>query len=161
MIEFVYGHDEEVAKFIATFAHGQLANANFGRCKTIGVVDEEGKLIAGVVYFDYKQKAATIEIGAAAITSRWFNRATYRRIFEYPFLECGCQMVLAHIRADNAYLLSQFARMNFNLTIVPRLYGRGDDGVLCTLTDDQWLDCSIAKRIYRDANKRREMEEAA
>jgi hypothetical protein len=69
-------------------------------------------------------------------------------------------MVLAYIRADNERLLSQFARMNFNLTMVPRLYGQADDGVLCTLTDDQWLDCRIAKRVYRDVNRRREMEAA-
>jgi hypothetical protein len=50
--------------------------------------------------------------------------------------------------------------MNFNLMMVPRLYGQGEDGVLCTLTDDQWLDCRIAKRLYRDVDKRREMEAA-
>jgi len=161
MLEFVYGHDEEISRFIATFAHGQLASDNFGRCKTIGIIDEEGKLVAGMVYFNYDPRAATIEFGSASTTPRWFNRATYRRIFEYPFMECGCQMLYAKIRADNEYLLSQFARMNFNLTIVPRMYGRSDDGVLCTLTDDQWLDCNIAKRIYRDVNRRKEMEEAA
>jgi hypothetical protein len=44
--------------------------------------------------------------------------------------------------------------------MVPRLYGQAVDGVLCTLTDDQWLDCRIAKRVYRDVNRRREMEAA-
>jgi hypothetical protein len=44
--------------------------------------------------------------------------------------------------------------MNFNLTLVPRWFGRNDDGVLATLTDDQWLDCKIAKWIYRDVQKK-------
>ena len=158
-MDFVYGHDEEIARFVATFSHGQLAVENFGRCKTIGIIDEKGKLIAGVTYFNYDPRAQTIEFGAASVTPHWFNRATYRRIFEYPFLEAGCQMLWARIRADNEYLLGQLARINFNLTLVPRMYGRGDDGVLCTLTDDQWLDCSVAKRIYRDV-KKREMEAA-
>jgi hypothetical protein len=48
--------------------------------------------------------------------------------------------------------------MNFNLTVIPRLYGRSEDGVLCTLTDDQWLDSRLAKRMYR--NMRREREAA-
>jgi hypothetical protein len=82
MIEFVYGHDEQVTQFIATFAHGQLSDASFEHCKTIGVVDGGGKLIAGVVYFNFKPQAGTIEIGAASITSKWFTRATYKRIFE-------------------------------------------------------------------------------
>lgn len=161
MLEFVYGHDEEIAKFIATFAHGQLLVDEFERCKTIGVMDEEGKLVAGVVYYDFKPKAGTIEIGAASITRRWFNRATYRRIFEYPFIECGCQMVIARIRADNEYLLSQFARMNFNLIMMPRMYGRSEDGVYCTLTDDQWLDSSISKRLYHNITQHKKREQEA
>jgi RimJ/RimL family protein N-acetyltransferase len=156
VIEFVYGHDEEIARFVATFAHDQLAPENFGRCKTIGVIDDEGRLIAGLVYFNYDPKAATIEIGAAAVTPRWFNRAVYRRMFEYAFIECGCQMVFTRVRADNEPLLSQFARMNFNLTAVPRMYGRSEDGVLCTLTDDQWLDSRLSRRIYRDVRGKQE-----
>jgi hypothetical protein len=160
MMEFVYGQDEQVTQFIATFAHGQLAAADFEHCKTIGVTDGEGNLIAGVVYFNFKPWCGTIEIGAASTTSKWFTRATYKRIFEYPFIECGCQMVRAYIRADNERLLSQFARMNFDLIMLPRHYGQADDGVLCTLTDDQWLDCRIARRLYRDVTKRKEMEAA-
>lgn len=154
MIEFVYNHDNEVAQFIRQEA---LSPADFGRCKTIGVIDGD-RLIAGLVYYNYDPDAETIEMGARAITPRWFTRATYRRLFEYPFVECGCQMLYARIPVENEYLLSQFARMNFNLTVIPRLYGRSEDGVLCTLTDDQWLDSRLAKRMYR--NMRREREAA-
>jgi hypothetical protein len=153
MIEFVYNHDNEVAQFIKQ----EHAGGSFGRCKTIGVIDGD-RLIAGLVYYNYDPDAETIEMGARAITPRWFTRATYRRLFEYPFVECGCQMLYARIPVENEYLLSQFARMNFNLTVIPRLYGRSEDGVLCTLTDDQWLDSRLAKRMYR--NMRREREAA-
>ena len=90
MLDFVYGHDEEIARFVAMFGP---SGVDFGRCKTIGVIDADGKLIAGLVYFNYEPDAATMEFGAAAIDPRWFNRATYRRMFEYPFIECGCQML--------------------------------------------------------------------
>lgn len=153
MIEFIYNHDNEVAQFIKQTSSPA---GSFGRCKTIGVIDGEGRLIAGLVYFNYDPDAETMEMGARAITPHWFTRTTYRRMFEYPFVECGCQMLYARIPAENEYLLSQFARMNFNLTMVPRLYGRSEDGVLCTLTDDQWLDSGLAKRIYRDVRRERE-----
>jgi len=160
MIEFVYGHDKEIVEFISTFAHGQVAANNFGNCKTIGIIDNEGKLIAGIIYFNYDPRFEVIEIGVASITPRWFTRPVYRRMFEYPFIECGCQMIMGRVRADHEYLLNQYARLNFNLTIVPRMYGRNDDGVLCTLTDDQWLDNKFSKRIYRNVPRRQE-EEAA
>ena len=154
MIEFVYDHDEEISQFVAQLA--PPSGGGFGKRKTIGVVDEQGRLIAGLVYFNYDPAAATIEFGAAAVTPRWFNRAVYRRMFEYPFLECGCQQLYGRVRASNVLLLDELARLNFNLTIMPRMYGRDEDGVVCTLTDDQWLDSAIARRVYRDAIKKRE-----
>ena len=154
MIDFVYNHDAEVTHFIRQVS--PTGGDGFGRCKTIGVIDSEGRLIAGLVYFHFDPNAETIEFGAAATTPRWFNRAVYRRMFEYPFIECGCQMLYGRVRADNEHLLSLLARVNFNLTMVPRMYGRSEDGVLCTITDDQWLDGRIAKRIYRDVRRDRE-----
>lgn len=160
MTEFVYGHDAEIAKFYDLFAHGQIASPHFGHCKTIGVIDKEGKLVAGLIYYNYNKNSAAIELGVASITPRWLNRAVYRRMFEYPFIECGCQMLYVRIRADNERLLSVVARMNFDLIYVPRMFGRNDDGVYCTLTDDQWLDSNVSKRLYRDARKKND-EEAA
>jgi len=151
MTEFVYGRDREIVQFISQLA--PTSNGDIGRCKSIGVV-EGGRLIAGLLYFNYDTDAATIELGIASTTPRWLSRATYRRMYEYPFIECGCQMIKSYARADNERVLSQFARMNFNLVLVPRWFGRNDDGVLATLTDDQWLDCKIAKWIYRDVQKK-------
>lgn len=154
MIEFVYGYDSEVIDFISQISPPP-DGSTFGRCKTIGVLND-GQLIAGMVFFHFNPAAETIEIGAAAISPRWFTRATYRRMFEYPFVECGCQMVYTKVRADNERLLSEFARMDFNLTIIPRMYGRDEDGVLCTLTDDQWLSSRLAERMYRDVRRKKE-----
>ena len=130
--------------------------AGFGRRKTIGVIDEEGRLIAGLIYFNYDPNAASIEYGGASIDPRWLSRTTIRRMFEYPFVECGCQILITRVRAENERLLSQLARLNFNLTYMPRMYGRSEDGVICTLTDDQWLDSALSKRIYRDVRGRQE-----
>jgi hypothetical protein len=155
MIDFVYGHDEEVAQFVIAVEGTQVAPTELGHCKTIGVI-KDGSLIAGLVYFNYDSRSQVIELGMASTDPRWLNRVTYRRMFEYPFIECGCQMVIGRVRADAERTLTFAARMNFNLMYVPRMYGRDEDGVLCTLTDDQWLDSRVAKRVYRDVRKRRE-----
>lgn len=147
MLNFVYGHDAEIGEFVNQFSG--RGNVGFGRCKTIGVIDGEGKLIAGMVYYNYDETSGVIEFGLAAIDRRWFNRTTFRRMFEYPFIECGCQLLYTRVRADNEYLLSQMARLNFSLTLIPRMYGRDADGVIGTLTDDQWLDSNLAQRVYR------------
>src|SRR5262245_15649562 len=151
MLSFLYGHDEEIAKFVATFA--QSSPGNIGRCKAIGIIDEAGRLIAGLVYFNYDPHAEIIEMGVAATERRWANRTVLKRMFEYPFIECGCQMIVARVRADDERTLHMLARLNFSLTIIPRMYGRDENGVIATLTDDQWLDSDTSKILYRDVKR--------
>lgn len=151
MIEFLYGHDKEVAEFVSQFISRGAAPT--GRFKAIGVLDGDLRLIAGCVYFNYDDEADVMEFALASIDRRWANKTMFKRMFEYPFIECGCQMLFTRVRADNEPLLSQMARLNFNLTLIPRMYGREDDGVIGTLTDDQWLDSNLARRVYRDVKK--------
>ena len=152
MLQFVYDNDEVIAEFIAQLLGRELRG--FGKYKTLGVLDEEGRLIGGVVYHNYDKAAAVIEMGLAAVDRRFFNRETFRRMFEYVFIGAECQMLFTRVRASNEHLLSQMARLNFNLTLVPRMYGRDEDGVIGTLTDDQWLDSKLARRVYRDVRKK-------
>lgn len=151
MLNFVYEHDDLITKFVATLVpdHGR----GFGKCRTIGVIDEEGRLIAGLIYHNYDPEAEVIEISGAATDRRWLNRATLKRMFEYPFVDCSCQMVVMRVRADNEHLLRILAAYDFSFTLMPRLYGRGDDGVLCTLTDDAWLSNKFSKRFYEKLKK--------
>jgi hypothetical protein len=152
MLSFIYNHDAVVAKFIADFNNRSLGD--YGRCKTIGVIDEEGKLIGGFVYYNYDPEAGVIELGVATTHPKRINRTIIRRMFEYPFIEAGCQMLVVRSRADREDQLSLLARFNFNLTLIPRMYGRNEDGVIGTLTDDQWLDSKFSRHLYRDAQKR-------
>jgi len=154
MLQFVYDNDTIIAEFIAHMLGRELRS--FGRYKTLGVLDADGRLIGGIVYHNYDKAAGVIEVGVAAVDRRFFNRATFRRLFEYVFIGAECQMLFSRVRASNEHLLSQLARLNFNLTLIPRLYGRDEDGVIATLTDDQWLDSKLARRVYRDATGREE-----
>lgn len=155
-MEFVYDRREEILDFGSSLYGPHGVPGDREKCKTIGIVDLDGKLIAGFIYFNYDDRAETIEFGVASSTPRWLTPITYRRLFEYPFVECGCQMLMARVRSYNYSSLNVMARMNFNFTMVPRLFGRSEDGVLCTLTDDQWLDCAITKRVYREMRQKME-----
>jgi hypothetical protein len=160
-MQFVDGHEDVIADFISAFNTSDDRRAiNLGNCSTIGVLNDAGLLVAGIVYHNYDPDAGVIEVTLGATDRRWVTRATLRRGFEFPFIKCNCQMIYTRVRADNEYLLSMLARLGFNFTLIPRMYGRGEDGVVATLTDDQWLDSAITKRIYR-AMKQRQLEEAA
>src|SRR5262245_26655894 len=101
MLRYVYGQDEIVARFVAMMIP-HVGYRGFGNCRAIGVIDDGGKLIAGLVYSNWNTMAGTIEISGAALPgAHWLTRETIRRMFEYPFEQCGCQMVMTRVLADN------------------------------------------------------------
>jgi|SRR5262252_5859910 len=137
MVRYLFGQHEAVAKFVADripHNHGW----GFGPVKTIGVLDEDGRLIAGIVYGNWNPEAGVIEIAAAATSPRWLTRRTIELMYGYPFAQLGCQMVVQRTPAGNERLLRQLAVAGYNFVLVPRLFGRDRDCVICTLTCEVW-----------------------
>lgn len=145
MLDYVYGHDEIIAGFVAALIpHCQRG---FGNCKAIGVVSGE-RLIAGIVYYNYDPEAEIIEIAGAALPgSNWLTRGTLARMYQYPFLQLNCQMVVQRTPADNARLLGILAAYGYSLITVPRLFGRARDGVICSLTREAWEGNRFNQRL--------------
>lgn len=138
MLRYVYGQDEIVASFVAQMIP-HVRERGFGRCKAIGIIDDEGTLIAGIVYHNYSPEAAVIEISAAALPkSKWLTRETIRRVYEFPFDQCRCQMIVSVVPAEDERLLGQLAACGHSLVKIPRLLGRDNDAVLCLLTSEDW-----------------------
>jgi RimJ/RimL family protein N-acetyltransferase len=145
MLNYVYTHDELIARFVANLI--PHARRGFGRCKTIGVINDAGHLIAGIVFHNYNPDAGVIEISGAALPGvHWLSRRTLQRMFEYPFIACDCQMVVQQTPADNERLLGVLARYNYSFIPVPRMFGRDRDGVLCLLTREAWESNKFNRR---------------
>jgi hypothetical protein len=147
MLTFLYGHDKAVAQFVAALIPEcrQLGFAD--NVKTIGIIDEEGRLIAGLVYHNFSPDHGVMEMSGASISRRWVTRRVIARMFQYPFLECGVQMMVQRIPADDLRQLGQLAAYGYTLTKIPRLYGRHRDGVLATLTYEDWCNNKMNKRL--------------
>lgn len=138
MLRYVYEQDLMIARFVAQLIP-HVGYRGFGNCRAIGVIDDDGKLIAGLVYTNWNPVAGTIEISGAALpNTQWLTRETLRRMFGYAFQGCACQMVVMRVYADNERLLRQLAALGFGFTTVKRLFGRNIDGVVCTLYDEEW-----------------------
>jgi hypothetical protein len=146
MFRYLYGHDEIVAKFVATLI--PHCRRGFGdAAKSIGVIDEEGRLVAGLVYHNYDPEAEIIELSGASINPRWLTRGTIARMYQYPFIQCGCQMLVQRTPIENERLLRQLAVYDYNFIKVPRMFGRDKDGVLCMLTYEDWAANRFNKRF--------------
>ena len=138
MCDYVYGHDKIVGYFVA----GLIPHCTRGfgdNIKTIGVINDEGSLIAGLVYHNYDPEAGVIEISGAALPgAHWLTRETIKRMYTYPFHQCGCQMVVQRTPSDNERLLYMLSRYGYTFVKVDRLFGRDRDCTICTLTREAW-----------------------
>lgn len=159
MLDYVYGHDEAVAHFVAQLIP-ECRERGFPRSsKAIGVIDGD-KLIAGLVYHNYSPEAGVIEMSGAAIPGKyWLTRETLKRIYQYPFLTVGCQMVLMRVAEDNV-VLRTLAQLNYTFIRIPRLLGRDKDAIVCTLTYEAWASNKLNQR-YKHHIADRQLEEAA
>jgi RimJ/RimL family protein N-acetyltransferase len=161
MLRYVYGHDKIVADFVAQMIPHVRARG-FGRCKTIGVIEEDGKLIAGLVYHDWDPEAERISMSGAALPGKqWLTRETIRRMSSYPFHQCRCQMVVMTVPADDERLQRQLAVYGFRFILFPRMFGRERDGVVCRLTDDVWAANKFNRRLRHHVEDAPADQEAA
>ena len=135
-MKLLFGHSDTVERFVA----GLIPRCadGFGPCQAIGVIDNDGKLLAGWVWHGWDPSAETMEFSGASLTPHWMTQDILHKLFSYAFDEVGCQMVLTRNSEGNKRLHRQLARYGFTRWDVPRLFGRRENGVFWTLTDDDW-----------------------
>jgi len=160
MLDYVYGYDELVAKFVAGLIP-EARSRGFGRCKTIGIIQDIA-LIAGLVYHNFNPDAGTIEISGAALPGKaWLSRETLKRMYQYPFLGCHCQMVVNHVAAEDERQLRQLAVYGYSFITLPRALGRDRDAVRCQLTREDWEANKFNRRLKHHLGVETPLEEAA
>lgn len=131
----VFGCDQQVGQWIANEL-GQTGFAGYFM-SAIGVFDGQ-TIIGGTAFHNYYPKEGVIEMTSACIDSRWLNRRMIRAIFTYVFDLLECQMVVMRVSTNNSIMINIADRFGFEMCTIPRLRGRSEGEVICTLTDDQW-----------------------
>lgn len=134
-MKLVIGEDKGVARFVAgliTFERG-----DFGECVGIGV-DRDGELIGGFVFHNWSPDAGVIEVSFAGIDGRWLTRPVLHGVFSYAFDQLGCQMVCSRTPATLRRAARIARAYGFKQVTIPRLFGRTEDGIISTLTVEDW-----------------------
>lgn len=135
-MKILHGHSTQVADFVSALI--PRCAEGFGPCYGIGIINDEGLLVAGFVFHGWDVPAETIEFSGASITPKWMSRRILHEIFSYAFDFLGCQMIMTRNSADNTRLHRQLKAFGFTRYDVPRLFGRHEDGVFWTLLDTEW-----------------------
>lgn len=127
--------NDAVADFVSVLIFGTPGGfQNYG---TMAVFDD-GKLIAGVVFYDWDKDSGVMQLSAASSSKRWLTRTVLHDMFAHPFVTFGCQMIVLRVAPENEQMADIARRYGFSEYLIPRLGGRDKDQILFTLTDDQW-----------------------
>ena len=100
-MKLVYGLDKEVAGWVSNRI-SYMAGRDFGPSVAIGVISEDDKTLAGIVFHDYHPEFGTIQVSLAATSPRWATKRLICSILFYPFIQLGCNIVWSAIAHDNA-----------------------------------------------------------
>lgn len=135
-MRLIYDHSEAVSAFVASLIPF-CAERGFEKCVAIGVADRSG-LIGGFVFHDWSPEAGVMEISFASKRKNWLSRSILYGMFSYPFNDASCQMVCSRTPASNAAAVRITRAYGFRQVVVPRLFGRTEDGIISTLTLEDW-----------------------
>jgi RimJ/RimL family protein N-acetyltransferase len=137
-VRLIYGCDEAIAEYV--YDHiPKLRGRGFGtHFKAIGVGNNSGEIVGGFVYSGYDPEAGILEISCASSSKKWLTRDVLNGLFAYPFEDCACQMVFNRFSATDTALYRMCEAIGFKIQTVPRLYGRGHDAFVGTLTIEDW-----------------------
>jgi RimJ/RimL family protein N-acetyltransferase len=116
---------------------------------TLGVYD--GDLIAVVLYHDWNPDAETICMSSAATSKKWLTGETLYRMHAYCF--DFCQLAVLQVSENNENMLGIADRFGYDLHKIPRLRGRNEAEMICTLTKEAWQAQPLTRRHLRRMNK--------
>ena len=106
----------------------------------VGVEDEEGNLIGGVI-FDNFNPGASCTMYCAGTEPNWCSRRLLKFCFEYVFKVAGCKVIINTVSADNEKSIKFTKHVGF--TEIARIRDGAGDCDLVALTlhrdDCKWL----------------------
>lgn len=130
----VWGADEHVATWVA--ARIDHCGRGFDTCRALGVVDAEGRPVAGVVFHDWWPERGLIELSCAATTPRWLTRNVARAVWAYAF--AVARMAIGRHSERNAPARRVWTACGASEATIPDLWGPGEAAIIATLTRPAW-----------------------
>lgn len=129
----VYGHDSEVCEWVRARVP-DATEYDFSRAAAIGVASGD-RLIAGIVFHDYKQQFGTIELSMASESPMWARRENIAAMLAYPFVQLGCYKVYTCTRIENKRAIDVNLHIGFTReAVLAHQFGKNRHCVICRMT---------------------------
>ena len=110
----------------------------------IGVVNNSNDIIAGILYHDYAKMSngGMIHLSFASDDPRWCRRGIIGSLLSYPFIQCGCHVVISYMKRKNVRVRKLAKGIGFREVGVINNWPYAEDIVLYELRiekAERWL----------------------
>jgi RimJ/RimL family protein N-acetyltransferase len=159
----LWGHSDEVSFWVGwqiPYVRRRLerdpASLPFGQCQAAGVLNNDGELIAGVVFHNYDPDCPSFEVSFAATSAKWLTRPIICELLRYPFDQIGCRRLTA-VTPRKATSARRFLdKFGFRREGVATEGFGDDDAIISRLLKREWL---ATKWVVDSPSDRREARE--
>jgi RimJ/RimL family protein N-acetyltransferase len=136
----LYGHDRTVAEFVAQLA--PIERPGFaGFAGALGIINNDGALVGGVVFSDWRPDFGTVEVSAAALDPRALGKASIiRELGAYPFGPLRCYRMWARTAETNLRTRKFLTGIGFREEAVnAHHYGYKRHAILARVLKPEWM----------------------
>ena len=145
------GHDATVAKFVADLAPIERPVWPEGY-RAFGVIRDDGALVGGVVFSNWKPAFNTLELSGAALSRHAFGPQTLLPLGEYAFEKLGAYRVWALTSVDNKPARAFLRHIGFTEeSVQAHHYGRGKHAITLRIIPAQWQQRWGLKEVRKAA----------
>lgn len=136
------GHDRDVAEFVAR--HAPIERPAFDMIgdgfRAFGVLREDGALVAGVVFSDWKPAFGTVELSGAAVDPRALASTRNLRVFgSYAFGQLDCFRVWARTATANVRARKWLRGIGFTEEgVSAHHFGKGKHAAILRVIRPEW-----------------------
>ena len=103
-------------------------------------------IVAGFVFTNWQRSDGVIEVSGYSTRRDWASKPIVRAIFEYPFDDLGCRMVVARHSVRNARVRRIWRALGADEVILPRMRGDDEDEAVSLFHRDQWRASRFARK---------------
>lgn len=138
--QMLYGQSKLIKDFVCAHIKEFDKDLQEGMYEGIGIV-QDGKLIAGAIYSEYRPPV-DIREAFAAISPTWANKATLRNLFWYPFNHLKVRRMTAIIGSKNKISRDVTERLGFKQEGICRAsMDDGDDAIIYGMLKEEcrWI----------------------
>lgn len=108
-------------------------------------VEQDGKVIGGIIYHNYAGSYGTVELSAYSTTRSWTTRQLIQFLFDYPFYQLGCRQVVARHSEHNTRSRRIWEVLGAIEVRLPQMRADDEDEIVSILTKQAWETSRIKR----------------